>query len=444
MESFQKTNRSAFSNFLLARYEMYTGEVDVTARPYYLCIDPSDKCQLRCPTCPTGIENEGRRHRDSDNTLFRRERRVLAPDLLHSLMEELGEYLFLVMFYNFGEPLLNPNLADYIREAKTHQIVTELHTNLSLPLSDERIEDLLTSGLDRLLASVDGFTQKTYEIHRVGGDLALVKKNLERLVKTRNRLALNTQISLGFLVFSFNEHEVRDVQKYCGGLGIDFNRREAFVDDPGWLPSYRKKESPWFVPEEALLKKDSKQGWSPLPPVDSSRSPSACGWHHGYSVVTGGGRVAPCCAVAKDAYDLGEVEPGRSSFRDVWNNDRYRKSRAAFAGKDEPDLAGIETICTRCPYPQTIHHLYSVHDAKVIVQFQKTHAGSEPLLEHAFDLFCKARYGATAREFSSGSVPFSLDRLFVGNENIRDTAAFVDFFEENLLAANGKARLASI
>ena len=70
MESFQKTNRSAFSNFLLARYEMYTGETDVSARPYYLCIDPSYKCQLRCPTCPTGIENESRRYRDAGNLLF--------------------------------------------------------------------------------------------------------------------------------------------------------------------------------------------------------------------------------------------------------------------------------------------------------------------------------------------------------------------------------------
>jgi MoaA/NifB/PqqE/SkfB family radical SAM enzyme len=359
-------------------------------------------------------------------------------------MDELGEYLFLVMFYNFGEPLLNPNLADFIRQAKTHRIVTELHTNLSLPLSDERIDDLLSSGLDRLLASVDGFTQKTYEIHRVGGDLALVKSNLERLVKTRDRLGLKTQISLGYLVFSFNEHEVRDAQKYCAELGIDFNRREAFVDNAEWLPSYRKNETPWFVPQEALLKKDSKQGWSPLPAVERSRSPSACGWHYGYSVVTAGGRVAPCCAVAKDAYDLGEVAPGATRFSDVWNNDRYRKSRAAFAGKEEEDLADVETICTRCPYPETIHHLYSVHDAKVIAQFHNTYADSDPLLEHAFDLFSKARYGSSVKEFCGGGIPFSLDRLFVGNENSHDTAAFVDFFEEKLLPASRKSRMASI
>jgi hypothetical protein len=48
------------------------------------------------------------------------------------------------------------------------------------------------------------------------------------------------------------------------------------------------------------------------------------------------------------------------------------------------------------------------------------------------------------KEFCSGSVPFSLERLFVGSENSHDTAAFVDFFEEKLLPAGRKSRLASI
>src|SRR2546426_11539759 len=55
---FRKKNRSAYSNFLRAKYEAYTGAVEVTSYPYYLSIDPCDICQLRCPTCPTGIENE--------------------------------------------------------------------------------------------------------------------------------------------------------------------------------------------------------------------------------------------------------------------------------------------------------------------------------------------------------------------------------------------------
>jgi MoaA/NifB/PqqE/SkfB family radical SAM enzyme len=129
MEPFPKLNRSAFWNFLWSKYEMYTGELRVSSLPYYLCIDPSDKCQLRCPTCPTGIENESRRKHEPELALFRRERRLLSSELLETVLDELEEYLFLAMFYDYGEPLLNPNVSGFIRKAKQYGIETELHTS---------------------------------------------------------------------------------------------------------------------------------------------------------------------------------------------------------------------------------------------------------------------------------------------------------------------------
>jgi MoaA/NifB/PqqE/SkfB family radical SAM enzyme len=432
MVAFQKTGRAAFVNFLRAKYEMYAGKVRVESLPYYVSIDPSDKCQLRCPTCPTGMENEGRRAGRGEQPIFRTERHKLSADLFDALMEELGTYLFLVMFYNYGEPLLNPNLAGFIRKAKAHGIETELHSNLSLPLSDGRIEELLTSGLDRVLASIDGFSQETYQIHRVGGNFALAKSNLERLVTTRDRLGLRTHIAYGFLVFSFNEHEIGAARDYCHGLGIEFQSRDAFVDDSTWLPSYRKDETPWIVPEAAQLKKDSSRGWSPLPQLDSGRSPSACGWHYGYSVVTAGGHVSPCCAVAKEQYDFGDVEPGRKRFADTWNNNLYRASRAAFAGVEVEDLVGVETLCTRCPYPTGIQHLYSVHDAKVLRRFESLFHGADSTLESGFDLFSRARYGIPLKAWSRQGFSFDIDHLFVGDEDRRGTAEFVTFFEKHL------------
>jgi MoaA/NifB/PqqE/SkfB family radical SAM enzyme len=434
MSGFQKTDRTAFVNFLRAKRDMYTGAVQVATRPYYMSIDPSDRCQLRCPTCPTGIENEGRKTKELEAQVFRSQRHRMTSKLFDALMEELGEYLFLVMFYNYGEPLLNTNLASFIKKAKTYRIETELHTNLSLRISDERIEDILTSGLDRLLASIDGFSQEVYEIHRVGGDFALAKKNLEQFVRTRDRLGLETHIAYGFLVFSFNEHEAAKAQRYCRDLGIEFEGRQAFVDDPSWLPSYRKGEKPWLVPQDAQVKKGAAWGWSPLPNVDKARAPSACGWHYGYSVVTAGGHVAPCCAVARSEYDLGEVVPGTIPFGDVWNNERYVRSRAAFAGHEAPDGPDADTICTRCPYPAGIHHLYSVHDMKVLRQFRSVFHDTDPVLEKGFDLLSRARYGVPLAAAAENDFPVTLDYLFVGNEGKNATADFVHFVERNLAA----------
>ena len=450
MSPFRKTNRSAYVNYLRAKYETYTGEVEVRSYPYFLCLDPSDKCQLRCPTCPTGIENESRRNRSGNPLIFRSERHTLTEDLLEALLDELGEYLFLINFYNYGEPLLNKNLPSFVRRTAALAIDTEIHTNLSLPLSDQFIEDLLTSGLGHLQASIDGFSQETYQVHRVGGDFSLVKHNLERFVATRDRLGLPTEISYNFLVFSFNEHELHDARAYCKNLGIPFNDRDAFVDNPDWLPSYRRHEKAWRLPMSARLKEDVPEGWSPMPVLDETRCPPACGWHHGFSVVTAGGSVAPCCALAKDRDDFGVVVPGRTRFADVWNNDRFRVSRAVFAGRKIAGLEDLETICTRCPYPTFLQHLYAIYDAQVMTQFATLFTGSDPLLEQAFDLLSRTRAGMSLDDLRRQGRITSLNELFIGNESTKDTHEFVEFFksalnnEPSILPVNAAARVASV
>jgi hypothetical protein len=80
-----------------------------------------------------------------------------------------------------------------------------------------------------------------------------------------------------------------------------------------------------------------------------------------------------------------------------------------------------------------MHHLYSLHDFKVIGQFSQAFKGGDPLLEEAFELFSKARYGLSISELFPEGVFNPPDKLF-GTENAQpdDTAAFLRFFEDHL------------
>lgn len=230
---FYKDNLSAYTNFLLSKYEMITGETTVKSYPNYMIIDPCSICQLRCPLCPTGVENESKRMKQP---VFFRNRSRMNIDLYNMIIDEMGEYLFLIMFYNWGEPLLNNELPSFIRRAKTKNICTEVHTNLSLRISDNYMEELLLSGIDTIAASIDGFTSKSYQTYRRGGNFELVKENIKRLAIMRDRLGLETENIWNFLVFSFNEHEIGDTKKYCDYISVIFNCMEAFITDPEWLP----------------------------------------------------------------------------------------------------------------------------------------------------------------------------------------------------------------
>jgi MoaA/NifB/PqqE/SkfB family radical SAM enzyme len=366
---FHQVNPAAYLNFLRAQHAQLKGEVLLASYPYYLVIEATSICQLRCPSCPTGIENESRR---TGTRQHLRSRQAMKGELLDALLDELGDYLFQVMFYNWGEPLLNRELPGFIRRARERGIATEIHTNLSLHLSDKVLEELLASGLDVLAASVDGFSQETYQIYRRGGDLALVRSNLERLVALRQRLGARTEIVWNMLVFRFNEHELDAAEGYCRDLGVTFKPREAFIDNPDWVPSHRRNPPPSPAPEAA--------------PAATPGPPRPCAWHYGYSTINANGSVSPCCAVWEEAEDFGVVEPHRVDFAEVWNNSLFRKSRAAFAGKPARGLEEVETICTRCPYGTRVQSLYNPLDAEVFAQYQRAFGGQDALLETAFEL----------------------------------------------------------
>jgi MoaA/NifB/PqqE/SkfB family radical SAM enzyme len=250
-------------------------------------------------------------------------------------------------------------------------------------MSDQFIEDLLCSGIDDIAASIDGFSQDSYQTYRRGGNFGLVKENIERLAYARDKLDLNTNIIWNFLVFGFNEHEIEDTRRYCAEIGIIFNQREAFIDNPDWLPSYRKRE---IKIDESIQKKirDIVQGYNPK---KREMKKSSCAWHYSYSVVNADGSVSPCCMPWEQEHDFGTIKPGYISFADVWNNNYYRKSRGAFANKEVKGLNKIKTICLQCPFGQNIQNLYSPLDKEVINQFNRIFKDTESTLTHAHRFF---------------------------------------------------------
>jgi MoaA/NifB/PqqE/SkfB family radical SAM enzyme len=151
--SIKRSNRAAFENFLMAKYERIAGITNVRSYPYIMTIDPTNICQLRCPGCFTGMANEKRRkhHKrgDAQHELAR-----LSGNVLDSILNECGDVVFHCHFYNWGEPLLNENLPDLIRSASSRGIYTKIDTNLSLKCSDAMLENLMSSGLDILSASI--------------------------------------------------------------------------------------------------------------------------------------------------------------------------------------------------------------------------------------------------------------------------------------------------
>ncbi len=126
--------------------------------PMVLSIEPTTSCNLRCPECLSGLRG------------FSRPTGMVELEMVENIMAQMGKWLVYVNLYFQGEPYLHKGMDDLVRECKKNGVYTSTSTNAH-HLNPERSKDLVASGLDRLIISIDGTTQETYSAYRVGGSL---------------------------------------------------------------------------------------------------------------------------------------------------------------------------------------------------------------------------------------------------------------------------------
>ena len=89
-------------------------------------------------------------------------------------MQEVRTHAHTLQFYFQGEPLLCKQLPEMIRMAHDVGLYTIVSTNAQA-LDEATAIALVEAGLSRIIISMDGFTQATYEQYRRGGDVEQVK-----------------------------------------------------------------------------------------------------------------------------------------------------------------------------------------------------------------------------------------------------------------------------
>jgi MoaA/NifB/PqqE/SkfB family radical SAM enzyme len=348
----------AYTNVAKLRLNMALKREVVRNYPVEAYVEPTSFCNLRCPACPTGLR------------LGERPTATINENLFKSAIDEIGDYVFRLWMYNWGEPLLHKRTPEMIAYAKGKGLKVVLSSNLSIPLTDDYVERLVGSGLDTLIVGLDGLTEETYGKYRVGGNVSQVRENMRRIQGAKSRTGAQTpHVLWQFLVFRHNEHEIDEALRGYREWGADSIKispaemplapyREGF--EPSTLPQYNM-----YHDENRFVRESERQ-------MSAGR---ACSWLYGTFVLNPNGKVSPCCGVSAERNDFGEYAAGGDFFK-VWNNDKFRRARGLFAkfGKSHTGLSGRqreeiahridgmavglnhslgadELICSRCPIP---------------------------------------------------------------------------------------------
>lgn len=294
--------------------------MDDIKRVRSVILELSSKCNLNCLYCNNDTL--------PDRTSMPYEK---AVEYFNKMPDHVSKYVF----HFSGESCLNRSFVKIVRFLSNHGRFMSVCTN---GMVNSRVYiDALANGLNELIFAIDGFKSATHEAHRLGSNLALIKKNLEEAASSKPP---GTTVGVQYLVTRSNESEIDDMRKYLADIGADFfylksislnlGANEALenkrMDTARKILPLNQKYSRYICSEDGIALK------SPLCECNLVYEP----------VITANGDIAMCCVDFEKPVNIGNLQ-NHSSFSDLWNTDGYVRVRKMARQK-------LLESCKRCNF----------------------------------------------------------------------------------------------
>jgi radical SAM protein with 4Fe4S-binding SPASM domain len=256
----------------------------------------------------------------------------LKAENFNRWLEQLAPTLSYLNFYFQGEPFIHNDILQFISKASQKGIYTSTSTNAHF-ITEKRAEEIIRSGLDRILISIDGTTQEVYEQYRVNGTLQKVLDGTKLLVEARKNLKSRTpHIIFQFLVVRPNEHQIEDAKQLANEYKVDEIRfKTAQVYD-------YKNGNPLIptIEKYSRYKRLSNGKFAVKSSLDNH-----CWRMWSGAVVTWDGKVVPCCFDKDATHEMGNLS--KEDFKSIWKGKTYSAFRKQLLkGRKEID------ICKNC------------------------------------------------------------------------------------------------
>jgi len=274
--------------------------------PFFISVEITNFCNLHCPECPVGIERISKSDKSSFNfSLFKKLIDELKPKLQH------------VILYFQGEPFLNNHFIDFIQYTHDAGIYTSTSTNGQF-LNRKNAKEIVLSGLDKIIVSIDGSTQQIYETYRVGGSLQKAIDGISLLVEWKKSFkSVTPLIEIQFIVLKSNEHQMNEMKQLSKSLGADrltfksaqlydFENGNKLLTTKNRYARYKKTKDVKFV----IKGRQSNRCWRL--------------WSGG--VINVHGEILPCCFDKSSQHSFGNIR--KNSFLNCWHSAKASEFRS--------------------------------------------------------------------------------------------------------------------
>jgi len=332
-----------------------TRDATTGSGPKVVFIEVTNRCNLLCQTCP--------------RTYFQRELlKSLSLNEFINIAEQFPD-MQRVLLHGVGEPLLNKELPEIIKYLKGRNIEVIINSNGTL-LSPQWQEKLIESGLDQYRCSIDGAKDETYARIRGADLLPKLRRGLEGLVKTKERLGAKTPlISIWCVATRENLQELPDLLRLSADLCVPevyMQRLVYFAGETDKQFGMAREELSFFgqdqdeedriieectkLSDELGIKFLASGGRDPINSLAAARPSDFAPWQACMrpwttAYVTANGNCLPCCISPFATNDYESLILGNlfeRPFSEIWNETAYQKFRMNLLS-DHPNKA-----CASC------------------------------------------------------------------------------------------------
>ena len=306
------------------------GVVRVRHLPTFVSVEPANFCQLRCPECPVGIASSP--NRLSPN-------RLMPLSIFERVLEQVQATAHTMQFYFQGEPLLNKQLPEMIAAAHKAGLYTIVSTNAQ-SLSQDMANALVLSGLNRIIVSIDGFSEESYQAYRVGGSLQKALDALRYLANTKRLYKSHIRIELQTLRLKTNEHEwewIKKNYKRLGATHLAFKTAQLYDSEHGHplMPTNERYSRYRKTTDGTYVHKKSSPLHSTLYTIHRASGASCLRLWSG-CVITTNGDVLPCCYDKDHRHTLGNITT--QSLSEIFHSSKANTLRKHILKGDLPEM----------------------------------------------------------------------------------------------------------
>ena len=335
-------DRAWEDNDRAARHEYAHGAIRLSARPQFLIIDPSSRCNARCVMCPVSFRAPGDRGVDLARAIF---------DKIAPLIATASQ----VNLFSTGEPTIAKDIEHFVTQTKrlaNGRTVVWLSTN-GKRLPPSLLEPLVAPRMG-LQFSVDGGTKEVFEPIRRGIGFEELRASLALAQRRRGALRY-PMLSFSCTISKRNVHDLANIFRLAQEYGVDYvsfyeedpevPEEEAFALDASDRPTFEAQraaiEAAGIRYSNGLTFRGADGLRAAVP--ERPASPPALHCRAPWSVlhVRADGIVRTCCTLRTAMGDL-----SRQSVDEVWNGPQYVELRRAFVQQ-----SGIPGTCYRCTDP---------------------------------------------------------------------------------------------